>query len=132
MSSCKQINVLRNHLLPSLSYHLSSERVENGSLSNIYRRIKHFRRHCINTPDNAATPFFHYNRNSGVLAITRLSKEANSFTMSKATQPLSSTDIAISNVARCQLPVTITSVTDMFCNTNTTEFLSSSPRHLYV
>ena len=122
----QKLEVLRSHLLPSLSHDLSSGRVEKGSLFNIERRVKHFIRLITNTPDTSATPFFYANRALGGMGIGNISEEADIWTIAKGTQLLNSSDPAIQKMAFNQLSETIASAAGIDNEIPISEFLSGS------
>ena len=101
----QNIEVLRSHLIPSLSHELSSGRVMKESIYDLDKSIKQFLRYTTNTPDNVATPFFYVDRYIGGLVICKISQEVNIWTISKATQLLSYRDNMISSIDNRQLSI---------------------------
>ena len=108
----QKIEDLISHLIPSLSYELSSGRVIKESIYDLDKSIKHFLRYN-NNPDNVATPFFYADRNIGGLGIGKISQEVDVWTIYKATQLLSSRDNMIYSIANRQLSNTLIVLSDM-------------------
>ena len=102
-----KIQVLRSHLNPSQSHELSSGRIMKESIYHLDKSIKQFLRYNINNPDNVATPLFYADRNIGGLGIGKIGQEVDIWTISKATQLLSSRDNMISSIANRQLSNTL-------------------------
>ena len=125
----QKIEVLRSHLIPSLSHELSSGRVMKESIYDLDKSIKQFLRYNTNTPDNVATPFFYADRHIGGLGIGKISQEVDIWTISKATQLLSSRDNMISSIANRQLSNTINCAIGHDHEIPLTEFLSGSQTH---
>ena len=107
LTPLQKLEVLRSHLIPSLSHELSSRRVIKESIYDLDKSIKQFLRYNTNTPDNVATPFFYADRNIGGLGIGKISQEVDIWTISKATQLLSSRDNMISSISNRQLSNTL-------------------------
>ena len=125
----QKIEVLRSQLIPSLSHELSSGRVMKESIYDLDKSIKQFLRCNTNTPDNVATPFFYADRHIGGLGIGKISQEVDIWTISKATQLLSSRDNMISSIANRQLSNTLNCVIGHDHEIPLTEFLSGSQTH---
>ena len=129
----QKIEVLRSHLFPSLSHELSSGRVMQESIYDLDKSIKQFLRYNTNTPDNVATPFFYADRHIGGLGIGKISQEVDIWTISKATQLLSSRYNMISSIANRQLSNTLNCAIGYDHEIPLTEFLSGSQTHgLYM
>ena len=73
------------------------------SIYDLDKSIKQFLIYNTNTPDNVATPFFYADRNIGGLGIGKINQEVDIWTISNATQLLSSSDNMISSIANRQL-----------------------------
>ena len=101
LTPLQKIEVLRSHLIPSISHELSSGRVMKESIYDLDKSIKQFLRYNINTP------FFYADRNIGGLGIGKISQEVDIWTIYKATQLLFSRDNMISSIANRQLSNTL-------------------------
>ena len=116
-------------LNPSLSHELSSGRVMKESIYDLDKSIRQFLRYTTNTPDNVATPFFYADRNIGGLGIGKISQDVDIWTISKATQLLSSRDNMISSISNRQLSNTLNCAIGHDHEIPLTEFLSGSQTH---
>ena len=125
----EKIEVLRSHLIPSLSSDLSSGRVAKESIYDLDKSMKQFLRYNTNTPDNVATPFFYADRNIGGLGFGKIIQEVYILTISKATQLLSSRDTMISSIANRQLSNILNCAIGHDHEIPLTEFLSGSQTH---
>ena len=99
------------------------------SINDLDKSIKQFLRYNTNTPDNVATPFFYAGRNVGGLGIGKISQEVDIWTISKATQLLSSRDNMISLIANRQLTNTLNCAIGHDHEIPLSEFLSDNQTH---
>ena len=99
------------------------------SIYDLDKSIKQFLRYNTNTPDNVATPFFYADRNIGSLGIGKISQEVDIWTISKATQLLSSRDNMISSINNRQLSNTLNCSIGHNHEIPLTAFLSGSQTH---
>ena len=97
----------KKSLKSSLSHELSSGRVMKESIYDLDKSIKQFLRYNTNTPDNVANQLFYADKHIGGLGIGKISQEVDIWTISKATQLLSSRDTMISSIANRQLSNTL-------------------------
>lgn len=103
----QKLEVLRGHLLPSLSHHLASGRVLKDTLTTLDGECRKFMGKVANVPSTATIPFFYADRNAGGLGISRLSDDADIWTIARASQLLSSRDPATRELSFAQLRKTI-------------------------
>ena len=113
----QKLEVYRSHLLPSLSHHLASGRVLKDSLTVLDTECRKFLGKVANVPSTATIPFFYADRNAGGLGTSRLSDDADVWTVARATQLLSSNDPVMKELSFNQLRCTIrrglrTTITD--------------------
>ena len=99
------------------------------SIYDLDKSIKQLLRYNTNTPDNVATPFFYADRHIGGLGIGENSQEVDIWTISKATQLLSSRDNMISLIANRQLLNTLNCAIGHVYEIPLSEFLSASQTH---
>ena len=104
----QKLEVLRGHLLPSLSHHLASGRVLKDTLTTLDGECRKFMGKVANVPSTATIPFYYADRNAGGLGISRLSDDADIWTIARASQLLSSRDPATRDLSFAQLRKTIT------------------------
>jgi hypothetical protein len=98
----QKLEVFRSHLLPSISHHLATGRVEKSFLHDLDKNCADFLRLVANVPHNAHTDFLYADRRAGGLGATRLSEDADVWTIARAAQLLDSSDAVVSSVARAQ------------------------------
>ncbi|KAI9554943.1 putative Ulp1 protease family [Daphnia sinensis] len=67
----QKLEVYRSCLLPSLSHHLASGRVEKGALFDLDVACRDFLRRIANVPTSSNTAFFYADRRVGVLGMLR-------------------------------------------------------------
>ena len=103
----QKLEVLRGHLLPSLSHHLASGRVEKAFLSNIDGESAKFLRLISHLPDTSTLPFLYADRNVGGLGMTSLVQDADVWLLARAAQLLSSSDPTVASISWAQLNRTI-------------------------
>lgn len=103
----QKLEVYRSFLLPSLSHHLASGRVEKGALYDLDVACRDFLRRIANVPMSSNTAFFYADRRVGGLGMLPLTEEADIWTLSRAMQLIDSDDITVSEVATAQLEETI-------------------------
>ncbi|MFO0089556.1 MAG: RNA-directed DNA polymerase, partial [bacterium] len=107
LSPWQKLEVFRCALLPSLSHHLASGKVEKGSLHELEQDCKDFLRYVANVPLSANSAFFYADRRVGGLGAQSLSQEADIWTIARAVQLLDSKDKTIKDIASAQLQQTI-------------------------
>ena len=105
----QKLEVLRSQLLPSLSHHLASGKVEKRGLYELDSDLKKLLRNLVRVPDSTTIPIFHAERRVGGLAMPNLVQEADVWTVARGIQILTSDDDAVAQVANSQLNETITS-----------------------
>ncbi|XP_045029421.1 uncharacterized protein LOC123472237 [Daphnia magna] len=103
----QKLEVYRSCLLPSLSHHLASGRVEKGALYDLDVACRDFLRRVANVPISSNTAFFYADRRVGGLGMLPLTEEADIWTIARAMQLLDSEDKSVSEVAMAQLEETI-------------------------
>jgi Reverse transcriptase (RNA-dependent DNA polymerase) len=103
----QKLEVFRSALLPSLSHHLASGRVEKRSLYDLDVACRDFLRKVACVPISANTAFFYADRRAGGLGVLPLTNEADIWTLARALQLLDSKDQSVSEVAMAQLEETI-------------------------
>ncbi|XP_046638804.1 uncharacterized protein LOC124319615 [Daphnia pulicaria] len=103
----QKLEVYRSVLLPSLSHHLASGRVEKRSLYDLDVACRDFLRKVACVPMSANTAFFYSDRRVGGLGVLPLTDEADIWTLARALQLLDSKDKNVSEVAMAQLEETI-------------------------
>ena len=103
----QKLEVLRCHLIPSLSHHLASGRVLKDTLTTLDVECRKFMGKVANVPNAATIPFFYADRNAGGLGISRLSDDADIWTIARASQLLASRDPATRELSFAQLRKTI-------------------------
>lgn len=107
LSPWQKLEVFRCALLPSLSHHLASGKVEKGSLHGLEQDCKDFLRYVANVPMSTNSAFFYADRRVGGLGAQSLSQEADIWTIARAVQLLDSKDKTIKDIASAQLHQTI-------------------------
>ena len=125
----QKLEVFRSHLLPSLSHHLASGRVMKDTLTVLDGECRKFMGKVANVPSTATIPFYYADRNAGGLGISRLSDDADIWTIARASQLLSSSDPATKNLSFAQLRSTIRKGLRVISdeeNLPVTEYLSGS------
>ena len=105
----QKLEALRSQLLPSLSHHLASGRVEKKLLRELDDQTRNLLRNVCRVPDSTSRAFFHAERRVGGMAITPLVEDGDIWTVARATQLLSSDDELVAQTANCQLRDTIVS-----------------------
>ena len=103
----QMLEVYRGALLPSLSHHLASGRVDKQSLYDLDIACRDFLRKVACVPMSANTAFFYADRGVGGLGVLPLTEEADIWTLARALQLLDSKDQSVSDVAMAQLVETI-------------------------
>jgi hypothetical protein len=109
----QKLEVFRAHLLPSLSHHLSTGRVQRGFLDELDTRCAEFLRHVSFVPHTAHTAFLFADRRAGGLGASQLKKDADVWTIARAVQLLDSKDEVVRLTARSQLALTISRGLDL-------------------
>ena len=95
----QKLEVYRCALLPSLSHHLASGRVEKKSLYDLDIACRDFLRKVLCVPKSANTAFFYADRGVGGLGVLPLTEEADIWTLARALQLLDIKDQCVSDVA---------------------------------
>ena len=103
----QKLEVYRSHLLPSLSHHLASARVEKEGLTALDFECRKFLGRIVGVPITAAVDFFYADRRVGGLGTFSLSEDADVWTLARAVQLLSSSDPLVREVFKEQLNDTI-------------------------
>ena len=103
----QKIEVLRSHLLPSLSHDLASGRALKADLAKLDMNCRKFMAMVTGVPPTTATAFYYADRSTGGLGMTRLVDDADIWVMARAVQTLSSLDPVLRNIAWRQLEDTI-------------------------
>lgn len=103
----QKLEVFRSALLPSLSHHLASGRMEKGALHELDVDCRNFLRKITALPTAANTAFFYADRRVGGLGTLPLTQEADVWTLSRALQLIDSEDQVVAQVAMAQLETTI-------------------------
>ncbi len=103
----QKLEVFRAHLLPSLSHHLATGRVQRGFLDELDTRCAEFLRQVAYVPHTAHTAFLFADRRAGGLGASQLKKDADVWTIARAVQLLDSKDQVVRLVARAQLEKTV-------------------------
>ena len=103
----QKLEVLRTHLLPSMSFQLSSGRVKKDQLADLDNLVAKFLKYICKLPERASNTFLYASRNVGGLAIQKCSEEADIWTSAKGIQLLDSDDLTIRHLARIKLDNTI-------------------------
>ena len=105
----QKMEVLRSHLLPSLSNEQGSGRVLKETLTLLDNECAKNFRSIFHLPDSSTTPYFYADRKVGALGLTSLSEDADIWTIARAAQLLTSSDPTVSTISWCQLHKTIRS-----------------------
>ena len=103
----QKLEVFRAHLLPSLSHHLATGRVQRGFLYELDTRCTEFLRQVAHVPHTAHTTFQFADRRAGGLNAAQLKKDADVWTIARAVQLLHSNDQVVRHTARAQLEKTV-------------------------
>jgi hypothetical protein len=103
----QKLEVFRAHLLPSLSHHLATGRVQRGFLDELDTRCAEFLRQVAHVPHTAHTAFLFADRRAGGLGAAQLKKDADVWTIARAVQLLDSNDQVVRLTARAQLNKTV-------------------------
>ena len=103
----QKLEVFRSALLPSVSHHLASGKVEKGPLYDLDVACRDFLRRTANAPIPTNTAFFYADRRIGGLGAQSISQEADIWTIARAVQLLDSKDEITRNIASAQLDQSI-------------------------
>ena len=103
----QKLEALRSQLLPSLSHHLASWRVEKKLLQKLDDQTRNLLPNVCRVPVLISCAFFHAERHVEGMAITPLVEDGDIWTVARATQLLSSDDELVAQTANCQLRDTI-------------------------
>ena len=98
----QKLEVFRSHLIPSVSHHLATGRVEKSFLTELDRCCADFLRVVANVPHNAHSDFLYADRRAGGLGASRLTEDADVWTISRAAQLMDSNDEVVRTAARSQ------------------------------
>jgi hypothetical protein len=96
----QKLEVFRSHLLPSISHHLATGRVNKSFLHDLDKNCVDFLRLVSNVPHNVHSDFLYADRRVGGLGASRLSEDADVWTIARAAQLLDSLDSTVRLVAR--------------------------------
>jgi hypothetical protein len=107
LSLWQKLEVLRAHLMPSLSHHLASGRVEKASLEELDKTCRNFLASDACVPDNTHRCFYYADRRVGGLGAPCLKDEADVWTLSRAVQLLSSRDPVVRAISWGQLSANV-------------------------
>ena len=99
----QKLEVFRGVLVPSLSHHLASGKVEKTGLYDLNTACRDFLRRIANVPVQANTAFFYADRAVGGLGVTSLEEDADVWTLARALQLLDSKDHTTRDMAWEQL-----------------------------
>ena len=99
----QKLEVFRAHLLPSLSHHLATGRVERTVLRELDTRCAEFLRLVAEVPHSAHNGFLYGDRRAGGLGASQLIKDSDVWTIARAVQLLDSKDLVVRTTARAQL-----------------------------
>jgi hypothetical protein len=126
----QKLEVFRAHLLPSLSHHLATGRVQRGFLDEIDSRCAEFLRHIANVPHTAHSAFLFADRRAGGLGASQLKLDADVWIIARAAQLLDSQDPVVRLSARSQLEQHISKGLGSSCGASLplSDFLSGSTR----
>ena len=103
----QKLEIYRAYLIPSLAHHLASGKVEKLFLRQLEQRCKNFLRYITNQHHASLNEFFYADRRVGGLGTMPLHKDADIWTLARATQLLDSSDPIIRHICRQQLEETI-------------------------
>ena len=103
----QKLEVFRAYLIPSMSHHLASGRVEKRFLAELEQKCRNFLRLITNQPNSSSDEFFYADRRVGGLGVTPLPEDADIWTLARATQLLDSDDPTIRQICRQQLAETV-------------------------
>ena len=103
----QKLEVLRSHLLPSLSHDLASGRALKSDLVALDLKCRKFMCLVTGVPHTAVTAFFYAERSSGGLGLSRLVDDADIWVIARACQLLCSKDPTLKNICWFQLQDTI-------------------------
>ena len=107
LSPWQKLEVFRAHLMPSLSHHLASGRVEKASLEDLDKTCRNFLASVACVPDNTHRCFYYADRRVGGLGAPCLKDEADVWTLSRAVQLLSSRDLVFRAISWGQLSANV-------------------------
>jgi hypothetical protein len=104
----QKLEVFRAYLMPSLSHHLATGRVNRTFLDELDTRCAEFLRLVANVPHTAHTAFLFADRRAGGLGASQLKKDSDVWTIARAVQLLDSNDPTVRTISRTQLAQNIT------------------------
>ena len=107
LSPWEKLEVFRAHLMPSLSHHLASGRVEKASLEDLDKTCRNFLASVACVPDNTHRCFYYADRRVGGLGAPCLKDEADVWTLSRAVQLLFSRDPVVRAISWGQLSANV-------------------------
>ena len=107
LSPCQKLEVLRSHLLPSLSHHLAMGRVLKEELQHLDTECRKFMAHIANLPNHTIEEFFYSDRRVGGMGMFKLTDDADIWTLGRTTQLLTSKDLTVRGIFSEQLRTTI-------------------------
>ena len=103
----QKLEVLRSHLMPSLSHDLASGRALKADLAKLDIKCRAFMANVCGVPVTAAKAFYYAERSTGGLGMSRLVDDADVWTMARATQLLTTKDPVLRELCWGQLQDTI-------------------------
>ena len=107
LSPCQKLEVLRCHLLPSLSHHLATGRVQKDELQHLDTECRKFMAHIADLPNHAIEEFFYSDRRVGGMGMFKLTDDADIWTLGRAAQLLTSKDLTVRSIFSEQMRNTI-------------------------
>jgi hypothetical protein len=107
LAPCQKLEVLRSHLMPSLSHDLASGRALKADLAKLDIKCRAFMANVCGVPVTAAKAFYYAERSTGGLGMSRLVDDADVWTMARATQLLTTKDPVLRELCWDQLEDTI-------------------------
>ena len=103
LSPCQKLEVLRSHLLPSLSHHLATGRTKKIELHVLDTECRKFMAHIANLPNHTIQEFFYSDRQIGGMGMFKLTDDADIWTLGHTTQLLTSKDLTVRGIFLEQL-----------------------------
>jgi len=104
----QKIEVFLAYIMPSLSHHLATGRVNRTFLDELDTRCAELLRLVANVPHTTHTAFQFADRRPGGLGASRLNKDSDVWTIARAIELLNSNDPTVRTIARTQLAQNIT------------------------
>ena len=107
LAPLQKLEIFRSHLIPSVSHHLATGRVEKLFLTEIDWSCADFLRVVAKVPHNAHSDFLYADRRAGGLSASQLTEDAELWTISRAAKFMDSNDEVVQQDLRLQSTCTL-------------------------